>query len=83
MFKCLHHDTRNSGPILSLPQLPLIKSNVLALKFAHFLNLIEVNDEALLVRVTHLNAFTAEDSQVVRAIEMHDAHIVGDAQFII
>jgi hypothetical protein len=83
MFKCLHHDTRNSSPILSLPQLPLIEINVLTLKFAHFLNLIEVNDEALLVRVTQLDAFTAEDSQVVRAIEMHDAHIVGDAQFII
>jgi hypothetical protein len=82
-FKCLNHDTRNSGAILSLPELAFIERDVLALKFAHFLNLIEVNYEALLVRVTHLNAFTAEDSQVVRAIEMHDAHIVRDAEFII
>lgn len=82
-FESFHYDTRNCGSILSLTKLAFIKSDVLALKFAHFLDLIEVNNEALLVSVTNLNAFSTEDCPMIRTIEMHYAHIVRDAQFII
>lgn len=82
-FECFHDNARNCGSILSLAKLTFIKSDVLALEFAHFLDLIEVNYEALLVSVTYLDAFTTEDCPMIRTIEMHNAHIVRYAQFII
>ena len=55
MLKCFNYYTRNSGSILSLPKLAFIKCDILTLKFAHFLNLVEVNHEAFLVNTHHKN----------------------------
>ena len=38
--------------------------------FPHFLNLIQVHNEAALVRMVLLDAFTAEYGQMVRAVEV-------------
>ena len=83
ILKCFNYYTRNSGSILSLPKLAFIKCDILTLKFAHFLNLVEVNHEAFLVSVVHLNAFSAKNGPVVGTIEMHNTHIMRDAQFVI
>lgn len=57
--------TRDCGTILSLCQLAFIKSDILALKFAHFLNLIEIHNKALLVSVINLNALTTKDCAMI------------------
>ena len=48
------------GAILSYPKLLGIHNLVLAMHLAHFLDLVQVDDEAPLVRVVLLNAFAAE-----------------------
>jgi len=60
--------------------LALIECNVLPLQLPHFLNFIEVHHEALLVRVFNLNALSAEDGAVIRAVEMHYPLVVRHAE---
>jgi hypothetical protein len=62
-------------PILSrfrvaLTSLILVLDHILLLQLAHTLDLIQIHHKALLVRVLLLNALTAENSGVVRAVEM-------------
>lgn len=82
-LKSFYDNARNSGAIFPLSKLTLVKSDVLALEFAHFFNLIEVNYKALLISMAQLDAFTAEDGSMIRTIEVHYAHVVRDAQFVI
>lgn len=78
-----YHDARDSGSILPLCQLSLIECDVLALEFAHFLYLIEIDHKALLISVIDLNALATEYSAMIRAIEVHDPHIMWNAQFVL
>ena len=59
--------------LVTLSGLILIFDDILLLKLAHALNLIEVDHEAFIVSMQRLYALTAEDVQVVRAIEVLDA----------
>ena len=58
--------------LVALSSLVLILHNVLLLKLAHALNFVKVDDEALVISMKWLDAFAAEDVQVVRAVEMLD-----------
>ena len=58
--------------LVALSSLVLILDNVLLLKLAHALNFVKVDDEALVISMKWLDAFAAEDVQVVRAVEMLD-----------
>ena len=59
--------------LVSLTGLILIFNDILLLELAHALNFIEVDYEAFIITVQRLYALTAEDVQVVRAVEMLDA----------
>lgn len=58
-------DARYVRAVFPFGKLALIESDVLTLQLSHFLNFIEVNDEALLICVFNLNALSAEDGSVV------------------
>ena len=54
-----------SNRFVPLTGLVLILENVLLLQLSHTLNLIQINNEALLVSVLWLDALPAKDGQVV------------------
>ena len=56
--------------LVSFAGLVLVFNDILLLKLAHALNFIEVNNEAFIIAMQGLYALTAEDVQVVRAVEM-------------
>ena len=58
--------------LVSLSCLVLVLDNVLLLKLAHTLNLIQVDNEALIVSMEWLDALAAENVQVVRTVEVLD-----------
>ena len=58
--------------LVSLSCLVLVLDNVLLLKLAHALNLIQVDDEALIVSMEWLDALSAENVQVIRTVEVLD-----------
>ena len=62
--------------IFSLCELLLVKILILAMHFAHSLNLIEVNNEAFLVGVLLLDALSTEYSQMVRAVKVLHSLVV-------
>ena len=59
--------------LVALAGLVLILDDVLLLQLAHALDLIQVNNEAFLVTMQWLDTLTAENVQMVGAIEMLDA----------
>jgi hypothetical protein len=60
-----------------------VLSDILSLELAHFLNFIQVNNEALLICMVNRDALPAKDSPMIRAIEVHDPLVVRLAQFIL
>ena len=58
--------------LVPLASLLHILRDVLTLKLPHALNLVQVDDEALIIRMVLLDALSAKDRFVVRAIEMHN-----------
>lgn len=58
--------------LVALPRLVLVLHNVLLLKLAHALDLIQVYHEALIIPMEWLDALTTENVQMVRAIEVLD-----------
>lgn len=73
--------TRLTSTILTFLQLVPIVGHILPLKLSHFLNFIEVNNKALLLRVLFFNAFPAKDCLVIGAIKVHHSLLVILAQF--
>jgi len=55
----------------------------LGLKLAHLFDFVEVHNKALLVRVLNLNALSAEDSLVVRAVKVHNALTMRHTKFVL
>ena len=58
--------------LVTLSGLILILDDILLLKLAHALDLIKVDHEAFIVSMQRLYALTAEDVQVIRAVEVLD-----------
>lgn len=56
--------------LVALAGLILVLDDVLLLELAHALDFVEVNDEALVVSMLGLDALTAEDIQVIGAVEV-------------
>jgi hypothetical protein len=75
--------TRLRSAVLPFGKLTLVECVVLRLQLAHFLDLVEVDHEALLVRVVRLNTLPAEDRPMLGAVEMHDAVVVGHAKLVL
>ncbi len=71
------------GSLIPLPGLFNVFGDVLLLKLAHALNLIEVDYEARVVAVVQPDAFAAKHSQVVAAIEVLHALWVLLAQLLL
>ena len=59
--------------LVALASLILVLHNVLLLELAHALNLVEIDNEALIVAVEWLDALATEDVQVIAAVEVLDA----------
>ena len=68
--------------LVTLSCLILIFDDVLLLELAHALNFIEVYDEAFIVTMQRLYALTAEDVQVIRAVEVLNALRVLFTKFL-
>ena len=58
--------------ILSFLQLHPVHRNILFMQLSHFLDFVEINDEALFICVLVLDALSAKDSLVIGAIEVLD-----------
>lgn len=58
-------DARLRRAVFPFSKLTLVSRHILALKLSHLLDLVEVNNEALLVGVLELDALTTEDGPVV------------------
>ena len=71
------------GRLVSLPGLIQVLRNVLALQLAHALDLVEIDHEALVVRVEQLNALSAKDRLMIRAIEVLDAVRMISAKLVL
>ena len=69
--------------LIPLPGLLDVFGDVLLLKLAHALNLIEVDYEARVVAVVQPDAFAAKHSQVVAAVEVLHAFWVLLAQLLL
>ena len=61
-------------------QLSLVQLRILPVHFAHLLDLIKIHDEALLISVVLLYAFSAKYRQMVGAIEMLHSLVMLIAQ---
>lgn len=72
----LLRNTSLIGIILPFLELLTVLLVVHSVQFPHLFDLVEVDNEALLVSVVLLDAFPAEDGQVVRAVEMLDSLVV-------
>ena len=59
--------------LVALSGLVLVLDNILLLKLTHALDLVKVNHETFIVSMQRLDALTAEDVQVIRAVEVLDA----------
>ena len=59
--------------LVALPGLVLVLHDVLLLELAHTLNFIQVNNEAFIVPVQRLYTLTAEDVQMIGAVEVLDS----------
>ena len=59
--------------LVALPGLVLVFHDVLLLELAHTLNFIQVNNEAFIVPVQRLYTLTAEDIQMIGAVEVLDS----------
>jgi hypothetical protein len=81
--KDMFDHARLRSAVLPFGKLALVECVVLRLQLAHFLDLVEVDHEALLVRVVRLNALPAEDRPMLGAVEMHDAVVVGHAKLVL
>ena len=60
----------------------LVVSDILTLKFAHFLDLVKVDNEALVISMLYLDALSAEYCPVIRAVEVLNALVVRHAQLL-
>ena len=61
----------------------LVELDVLTLELTHLLDLIEVNDEALLVCMIYLDAFATKDSAMVGTVEVHYPLVMGLAELVL
>ena len=59
--------------LVALPGLVLVLHDVLLLELAHTLDFIQVNNEAVIVPVQRLYTLTAEDIQMIGAVEVLDS----------
>lgn len=73
----------NAGLFVALLELGLVVGDVLRLEFAHFLDFVEVHNEAALLSVEVLDAFATEDSAVVAAVEVRDSLAVVATELIL
>ena len=75
--------------LVSFASLVCILDNVLLLKLPHTLDFIQVHDEAIVVAVQWFDAFSTEDRQVIRAVEVLDtlwmllAELLTESLFIL
>lgn len=67
--------------ILAFLKLILIETHVLLLKLSHLFDFVEIHNEALLLSVLLLNAFSAEYCLMIRAVEMFDSFLVLTTEF--
>ena len=72
VFVCFSSLNSLSDGLVALSSLVLVLHDVLLLKLAHSLDLIQVDYEALIVSMEWLDALPAENVQVVRAVKMLD-----------
>lgn len=79
-FGYIHRGVAEVCVIFAHIELFAIHILVLAVHLAHFLDLVEVYDEAALVRVVLLDALAAENGQMIRAVEVLHALIVPLAE---
>lgn len=70
---------RVSRTILATIELTLILIIILLLQFSHFLNLVQIHNEASVEIVEVLDAFTTENRRVLAAIEVLDTLFVLQA----
>lgn len=81
-FVCFYHNTRDSSTVFPLGKLTFVHCNILTLQLPHFLYLIEIDHEAFLISVVHLDALSTKDRTMIRTVEMHYALIVRDAELV-
>ena len=70
---------RVGGAILATIKLALVLIIILLLKLSHFLNLVQIYNEASVEIVEVLDAFTTENRRVLAAIEVLDTLFVLQA----
>ena len=58
--------------LVTFAGLILVLDHVLLLQLPHSLNLVEINNEACVIRVVQLDTLSAKNSKVVRAVEVLD-----------
>lgn len=71
-----------SSLLITLASLIHVLSDILLLQFSHPLNLVEVDDEAGIVRVVQTDALSAKHCQVIRTVEVLHALWVLHTQLI-
>ena len=71
-----------SDGLVPLAGLILVLDDVLLLQLPHPLYFVQIYNEALIITVERLDAFTAENVQVIRAIEVLDTLRMYLAQFV-
>ena len=59
--------------LVALASLILVLDHVLLLQLSHALNLVQINDEACVVRVVQLDALSTKNGKVVRTVEVLDS----------